>query len=151
MTGNETLVVGAVNEFGFRVGDKQYNISPKYNGPKAAVGMVLEAVVYTSPKGAKYVNSAAIATQGVVAPASVPANARAPEPKKPYKKPEARAEAEPNWDAINRGKTASLFVEAILSNPNLSQSLDQVSVDAIAEVVDPLVDFVFGTRKDGVK
>lgn len=152
MTNQETLTVESVNEFGIKVGGKQYNYSPKYKGPKLAVGQLVSATVFTSAKGAKYLNEAQVVNSPVpvvASPALSPKEDNTPvspqKDKRPYKKAEPKADV--NWDEVNRGKTASLFVQAILSNPNLSQSLDVVDVDAIQAVVDPLVDYVFGTRK----
>lgn len=54
----ETIVVTKTNKYGVRVGDKQYNTSKKYSGPAFEEGKTYEADVYTSPSGAKYLNSA---------------------------------------------------------------------------------------------
>lgn len=149
MANQETLIVESTNEFGVKANGKQHNYSPKYRGPKLQAGQTISAEVYTSPKGAKYLNAAELtpvqAANASVMPV-VDAPAAPTQQKREYTKRSVKAETKSgvNWDEINKGKVRSLFVEALLSNPNVTQSLDAFEVEKVKEVVEPLVSYVFG-------
>ena len=146
-----TVLESLEGKFGKQIKDKSGYLSfgKFYRGEmEFPVGTVLSVDLYVSPKGNRYINSANTVEVGQ---AAVQVSAKRGRPAKantPVSSVKTETNQGVNWDEIGRGKTASLFVEAILSNPNLSQSLDQLDLDAIEETVWKLVDVVFRTRKE---
>lgn len=150
--------------FGRQLRDKDgfLNFGKFYKGEQEfPVGTVLNVDLYITDKGNRYINKAEVVEASVSPVAEAPKRGR--KPKSSNDLPD-EVRAHPNvslvtsegvfkprdFDAENRGKTASLFVEALLSNPNVTQSLDDVNVDKMETLVWELVDLVFKTRKEKV-
>lgn len=129
-----------------------YSFSKFYTGDTDLAAGVYQADVYVTAKGNKYINSIEGVPGETYSEEHTEDGPRVATVKPLVKKASQKVKAEdvaetaPNWDEINRGKVRSLFVQAILSNPNLAQSLGDVDVDAISVVVEPLVGYVFGDK-----
>ncbi len=154
-----TVVESLEGKFGRQLKDNQGYLSygKFYKGPQEFTpGTQLDVDLFVTAKGNRYINSLTVVGGG--ASGEVSEGASMGVPVKRGRKPKSGATAEEaieslptvkkevNWDELGRGKTASLFVEALLSNPNVTQSLD-VDVDGMEKVVWELVDVVFRTRK----
>jgi len=129
-----------------------------------APGTELEVDLFTTAKGNRYINSLTVVSAGAaIAPSNQGVNTAPVDAVKRGRKPGVKSggsaseeinnlpvsKKEVNWDELGRGKTASLFVAALLQNPNVVQSLD-VDVDGMDKLVWDLVDLVFKTRKTTV-
>lgn len=124
-----------------------------YKGPtEFAPGTVLNVELYVTEKGSRYINKAELSEGTPNFPvAEAPKRGRKPSVRSAEETVNALpVKKEVNWDELGRGKTASLFVAALLQNPNVVQQLDGVDVDQMDTLIWELVDLVFKTRKDKV-
>lgn len=137
----EIITVSKVNQYGVRVGDKQYNKSSKYKGPELEAGKTYKAEVYTSEKGAKYINSAALAVdqQPVKQPVQ-PVEPQARPAKTEQKRDNSTQEY---WDKRdegqregNRRNVAAVITQGLTISNGLSE---QDAVDTYFRIHDRLV------------
>ncbi len=149
-----TVVESVAGKFGPQLKDNQGYLSfgKFYKGEtQFNAGTQLDVDLFITAKGNRYINSLSIIGES---------NSSAPEAAvKRGRKPGVKsaesviqslpAKKEVDWDELGRGKTASLFVAALLQNPNVVQSLE-VDVDGMDKLVWELVDVVFRTRKTSV-
>ncbi len=153
-----TVVESLEGKFGKQLKDKVGYLSfgKFFRGEQVfAPGTELECDLFVTAKNNRYINSLTVVGGTPIAPSNnVPENA-VKRGRKPGVKTASEvvnnlpvsAKKEVDWDELGRGKTASLFVAALLQNPNVITSLDAVNVDAMDVLVWDLVDLVFKTRK----
>lgn len=118
----ETIVVSKVNKYGVRVGDKQYNYSKKYDGPQLEVGQAIDAEIYTSDTGAKYINKVVeVKTEKVKPVEQKAAPSVTVSSSKPVTLPVASGR---DFDKEARGKTLFGLIAALVQSPYLINSDD---------------------------
>ncbi len=162
-----TVIESVVGKFGPQLKDVHGYLSfgKFYKGQTAfPAGTRLEVDLFITAKGNRYINFLKM-PEGVQAsiPSIAPSNTSSAVEAgviRRGRKPKSTGTAEEvvnklpmkkevDWDELGRGKTASLFVAALLQNPNVVQSLD-VDVNGMESLVWDLVDLVFKTRKTTV-
>lgn len=141
-----TVLASLAGKFGPQLKDAKGYLSfgKFYKGDTAfAEGTQLDADLFVTAKGSRYINSLSV----VGSTAEVH-----PAPKfKGFKKVKEKsvADVEPkvrDFDKENRGKVKSLFLEAMLSNPNVTvcaEDVDKLNSPAIQEALNKLVESVF--------
>lgn len=121
-----------------------------YRGEKTfPKGTVLEVDLFISDKGNRYINSAKVV--GETAEEKAPKKTKIKEP--PVAAMQSTPEYKPrDYDKENRGKVKSLFIEALLSNPNvvntdtrdlLLEQLKGLNHKAVQDELNKLVESVF--------
>lgn len=147
----EIIRVDKVNKYGVRVGEKQYNYSKKYSGEVLEVGKTYEVEIYTSATGAKYINSAKLATLSTSAVSTVV------EPKIQFIQPVERS-VEPKTVANGYGTALSAsekdtrilvqgILQAVLQSPGLASG--EPNEDYLKVVKDTTIDLVEFVRNFG--
>lgn len=144
---NITVIESVEGKFGRQLKDARGYLSfgKFFKGEMIyAPGTELECDIFTTGKGNRYINSLKVLS---MAPSFPVVAVEAPKRGRKAVPPMAAsvpAKKDVDWDAISRGKVRSLFVEALLGNPNVTQGVEALDMDKVKEMIEPLVSYVFG-------